>query len=606
MNLTKQVYGVCKEAFQPPVIERDFDNIEEAKNIERRYAIPLKFGDVIQFNSGDVNHTKRMIHRIRREKPIYQTSSNDNGPLLRVGGCIDPRKPTTFWTPLETVSIPMKDACRAEPDVWMYAWIRVEVFMKSSQEAVNFYMTFDSFADFEPADQGRVAEAPWQRASLESKFVLWSADPSPCDEDLPIDLEPRKDVFVEENKWAEVINKQLGLYVGERLLLCKDLPQYDFIIPLIRPIACAKLGDEKTLVYPTVGEYFHFGAIWSNHHQAFLVTELVQVPVIRGHTVTPSGNLLVRVRASGHRGLFTDQNETLGFIDDPNQLLTMFEFHPAVFETLTAMVEVRAVRATENRSVRYRVVKVIADDENMIRFDLWARDSQFAVGPFPGVVVSKDTVLSPKHPNVYFRLPNNPLQNFPVGSGVRVRGRRMHKGDTEITVTETTMNPELSIQKFVLNGENTIFQVPLTPLRDHVQLAESEHFGLVDMRGLDHPIPANEGREDNRPATFLAWVRESARIRGSRRACTMMEVFSLALNTPILPITSSSGVKSNSRVSTSSSKRDSQNGSTGGSGSNGSTRSLNSISTNRFIGPSARRPAPTSSQSSSTSGRSGQ
>ncbi|CAL2030169.1 unnamed protein product [Caenorhabditis brenneri] len=592
LNLKNLVYGIAKEAFHPPEIENDFENIEEAKNRERRYAIPLKFGDIVQFDEKDVDHKTGKVKVIRREKPLFKTSSNDAGPLLRIGGCIDPRKPTTFWTPLEPVTIPIQDAARAEPDVWMHAWIRVDVHMRCSTEALNIEWIFDDFADFDPADQGRVSEAPWQKASLESKFTLWQINPFPCDDDFDIDLEPRKDVAVVENKWSEVINKQLGLFVGERLLLCKDLPQYDFIIPLVKPISSIKVDNVKKPVYPTVGEYFHFGAIWSSHHQAFLVTDMVQVPVLRSHSITPSGNLLLRVITSGVRGLFTDKNGTLGLIDDPYQSLALFEFHPACYEGLTALVEVRAVRATENRSVRYRIIKVITDDENMSRFDTWINDAEFTVGPLAGVVTSRDTVVCGKYPNVYFRLPSDRIGEFPIGCGVRVFGSRMMGATCEIAISEIYSYPEHSIQKVVANTENPIFQVELKPMWQHVQLCESEHFGIVDMRNLNHPPQTQEEIMNNQySGPFLAWVRESTRVRGSRRACVMMEVYSMALNTPIVfPTTSTSGSKTQSRNSSEKgARKQTPSGSSAGSSCGSNRSSINSIATNRFVGPSRRK-----------------
>ena len=96
-------------------------------------------------------------------------------------------------------------------------------------------------------------------------------------------------IRVESKFRFQRIQRQLGLFVGERLILCKDLPQYDFIIPLLRPISC--VNDTKTFLYPSVGEYFHFSAVWSVHHNAFLVTELLPYQVLRAHTTTTSGNV---------------------------------------------------------------------------------------------------------------------------------------------------------------------------------------------------------------------------------------------------------------------------------------------------------------------------
>lgn len=75
-------------------------------------------------------------------------------------------------------------------------------------------------------------------------------------------------------------------------------------------------------------------------------------------------------------------------IDDPHHLLSFFEFHPAGYEFLKAMVimsgsyfetnafnfqaEVRAVRTSENKSVRYRIVRT----SGMSIFENWLRDTQ--------------------------------------------------------------------------------------------------------------------------------------------------------------------------------------------------------------------------------------
>lgn len=106
-----------------------------------------------------------------------------------------------------------------------------------------------------------------------------------------------------EDKWAEVkvalwilvdnlilqvIKMQLGLYVGERLLICKELSQFDFIIPLQKPFS---RGTDKTLIYPAVGEYFHFSAIWSMQHNGFLIYELQPVPLLRQHVTSVNGNV---------------------------------------------------------------------------------------------------------------------------------------------------------------------------------------------------------------------------------------------------------------------------------------------------------------------------
>ncbi|CAO4378970.1 unnamed protein product [Caenorhabditis nigoni] len=96
-----RIYGISKEAFLPPVVEKNYDNFELAKNLERRYAIPLKFGDIVMFNDSDINHHESLVLRFRREKPLYEVSSNNLGPLMRIGGVISPMKLNTFWTPLD-------------------------------------------------------------------------------------------------------------------------------------------------------------------------------------------------------------------------------------------------------------------------------------------------------------------------------------------------------------------------------------------------------------------------------------------------------------------------------------------------------------------------
>uniref|UniRef100_A0A1I7UJF0 AAA domain-containing protein n=1 Tax=Caenorhabditis tropicalis TaxID=1561998 RepID=A0A1I7UJF0_9PELO len=527
IGLKNYIYSVSKQAFIPPIIEKCFDNIELAKNIERRFSMPLKFGDIIQFNENDVDHATGMIHCFHRERPIYEVSSNNNGQLLRLGGIIEPSKPTTFWTPMESMTIPTEEAKRAEPNVWLYAWVKVETTMRTAQDPFNLELTFDSFAGFDPSEQGRVCEAPWHRNSLESKYSVWASEPRPCEDDDLIDCEPREGVFEEENKWAETIKKQLGLYVGERLFVCKDLPQYDFVMPLLKPISSFNAHSSKQMIYPTNGEYYHFSAIWSTHHSAFLVTEILPFPLIRGHAATQSGALLVRVVSAGIRGLFKDHDETLGLIDDPDHELAMFEFHPACYDNLTAMVEVRAIRASENRTVRYRILKALRDDDNMTRYEKWLHDNELTVGPVTGVVINNDTVMCARYPNVFFRLPIT--QRYPVGSGVTIYGKRMKDVYNEIMVIEAKLEPDFSIKNLWIMAK---------------------------------PFPA--------------WVRESPQIRDCRRGCATMEVFSLARATPIIPLSNTSVLASSRRQSAKSSPHGSSHGS--------SRSSVYSIVNNRFTG----------------------
>lgn len=51
------------------------------------------------------------------------------------------------------------EATRAEPDVWLYAWIRFETTMKSGLDPFNMTATFESFDSCDPSDQARVCEA---------------------------------------------------------------------------------------------------------------------------------------------------------------------------------------------------------------------------------------------------------------------------------------------------------------------------------------------------------------------------------------------------------------------------------------------------------------
>lgn len=585
-TLTNRIYGVSKDAFVPPREEYTYDDLERAKNIERRFAMPLKFGDILQFNDKDIDHHKNLINRFHRERPIYEASSNDSGYLLRLGGVLNPAKPTTFWTPLDVVTIPTVDASRAEPNVWLFAWIRVETRMRCSQDEYSLDLTFDSFADCDPSEQGRVCEAPWHRGSYESKFSMLAADPYPCDSDDEIDLEPRKDIYIVENKWAEKIHKQLGLFVGERLLLCKDLPQYDFIIPLLKPVTVAP-GDSRTFLYPSIGEYFHFTAEWSVHHNGFLVTEMLPVQVLRGHTTSVSGNILVRVNPAKFCGLYNDKDNSLGLIDDPQHALCFSDFHPASHDGLKALVEVRAVRATENRSVRWRIVRAVSDDDHVARFRQWLSTARFFVGPINGMVISKDTVISAEHPGVYFRLPVQREERVSPGCGVRFRGRREPGVDSEIMIEEFIVEKNHSARAVIENDEIRLFQVKIKMIGGEDQLARNPIFGPVDMRQLEAPKDKDVNDE------FHAWVMESPIVNNCRRACTIMEVFSVALNTPMLPAPSTAS-RSGSRLSNPTTPSGSSHG-----GSTSSQNSSKSIKHNRFVGPAFNKSSKSSNKSSS-------
>ncbi|ULT88482.1 hypothetical protein L3Y34_007587 [Caenorhabditis briggsae] len=380
------------------------------------------------------------------------------------------------------------------------------------------------------------------------------AEPTPCESDDEIDLEPRKDIYVKEDKWAEKINRQLGLFVGGRLLLCKDLPQYDFIIPLLKPVAVAP-GEERTFIYPSIGEYFHFSAVWIFYECQWKYSRPCQPSV--------------------SRGLFTDSDNSLGLLDDPHHTLCFSEFHPAAHGGLKALVEIHAVRSSENRSVRWRIVRTIFDDDHVSGFASWLAAATFCVGPIHGMVISKDTVISGDYPSVYFRLPPN--SNLSAGCGVRFRGRRAAGVDSEILIEEIHTNPKFSARKVIGQEENRLFQVPLKLILGHDQLARNEVFGPVDMRQLDPPADTDDG-------VFYAWVRESPAIDNCRRACTIMEVFSVALNTPLLPPLSGSS-RSGSRHSGSSLATPSSSSHGGSTSSRNSTRSINS---NRFVGGPAR------------------
>ncbi|CAI2308517.1 unnamed protein product [Caenorhabditis sp. 36 PRJEB53466] len=589
-TLKPYVYGVTKQAFLPPNVEYDFLKVDIAKNLERRYALPLKFGDIIQWNDDECDHSKKIVYSFYREKPLHRVDSDSRGYLLRVGGVIEPSKPTLFWTQLATIPIPFAEAARAEPNVYLYAWIRVETRMSCSTDPVDIQFSFHKFDECDASDQGRVTEAPWHKLSIESKFTVWAAEPSPIDSDDEIALEPPEGIVKPETKWAEKIRKQLGLYVGERLLICKELPQYDFIIPLLPQVAT----DESSAICPTIGEYYHFSAVWSNNHRSFIVTDIMTVVMLRSHPVTPNGNLCVRVQYAGNRtrGLFIDYEETLGLMDDPFHCLSFFEFHPINYGQMRASVEVRAVRSTENRSVRYRIVRLIQDDELMSRYLLWIRSNDNMLGPIEGVVINRDTVIAAKHPNVYFRIPSTTpeAERPPIGSGVRFNAKRLAGFHSEATITEFHIFPKMSVKKIVQRQDLRFFQVSLKALPDLEQLAICDDFGPVDTRCTNHP--ENSGEE------YLAWVRESPMRGDCRLAATFMEVYSVATNPPILP-TQASSVSSRS-----SSSRNSYSGSSNGSSSQSSRHSRQSsisITSSRFIGPGSRNLASRRAQQSGSS-----
>ena len=75
-------------------------------------------------------------------------------------------------------------------------------------------------------------------------------------------------------------------------------------------------------------------------------------------------------------GFFNDSGNSLGLIDDPYHSLCFLEFHPVLHEQLKVMAEVRAVRAVENRSVRYRIVRTVLEDETSKRLNQWLQTSE--------------------------------------------------------------------------------------------------------------------------------------------------------------------------------------------------------------------------------------
>ncbi|RCN33978.1 hypothetical protein ANCCAN_20177 [Ancylostoma caninum] len=92
----------------------------------RRLERPLSFGDVIEWDDADV--TNKLISRIRRVPPLFETRIYDGRSQVLVSGVVSPSDKFLFWSQyfprIEIDSVSSNDVL---PNVSVSAWLNIAV-----------------------------------------------------------------------------------------------------------------------------------------------------------------------------------------------------------------------------------------------------------------------------------------------------------------------------------------------------------------------------------------------------------------------------------------------------------------------------------------------
>ena len=68
------------------------------------------------------------------------------------------------------------------------------------------------------------------------------------------------------------------------------------------------------------------------------------------------------------------------------------------------------------------------------------------------MVINRDTVISAKYPNIFFRLDTK--ENLPPGTGLRFRGKRAPGVNSEVRIIEYHLTAEYSARKVIGTEDN--------------------------------------------------------------------------------------------------------------------------------------------------------
>ncbi|CAI5437558.1 unnamed protein product [Caenorhabditis angaria] len=519
-----EIFGVHESAFTF-TIKEDIEKYVAFKNVVRRTSEPLRFGAIVKWNTKTCDLEKRIIHKFAREKSIFAVRSSGICNELRIGGVMNPDQ-SQFWNTFCPVNIPRMEALKAEPNVWLQSWVGIHVNGTNTQN-VNINFEFAEFDDFDNTEQHRILSAPWNRANGKRQMLL-KPDPTPTDDDDDILLERSISNVRAQNEWREDIYYQRGLFVGNHLIISRDMPQYDFIHPIRHPYN-HKFLNGRVPTYPVAGEYLRFCASWSTLHHAFMVLEIDREHEFKNHRQSSSGNLKIGVKVSPeHPYLFIDSTDTLGLIDDPGYHLALWTYYVAYHPNLEAKVEITPVRATHNKSVRYRIVKRISSDATMSCFESWLQTAEFSVENVIGTAISDDTLISPQYPNILFKWVS--LGEIKAGMTFRFSAiYRAGHGNEFLIVNPISCPGSASIltcskvftHEYAL-AKSSVIRVKMVKDKRFEQIAHSDVFGPIDTR--QKHIDGDE---------FIAWVTESPKVKGTRQACTILEIFSTEIGIPV-------------------------------------------------------------------------
>ncbi|CAB3408256.1 unnamed protein product [Caenorhabditis bovis] len=470
-----------------------------------------------------------VVMEFHRENQINEALVDGNGKQIKVGGVVHPRKPL-FWNTIKPVQVDPEKIVDIEPDVWVSAWIVVNC-VGTSPENAKITFSFGNFDCFDETQQFRVSQAPWNSGII-SKFSTVMAEPDPADEELEIDCDKPEAEIRPQDRWADVVLKQIGIYIGDRTVVSKDLPQYDFIVPLRQKFT--KREDGSKAIYPLSGEYVYFCASWSTIHKNFLITSMATASDMRPHKVTKMGFIRISIiQDETYNGLFRDLNRTLGYIDDPARRLALWPLFSEKYTTnKIAKVEVVAVRATENKMVRYRVVRRVSEDSDMEQFESWIQtDEESVFKNITGIVVSTDgTVVSAVLPNIIFSLPEG-TRPHPIGTNVKFDAMHESGFDKELKIIkykviagETTLSCARRYIPPNVHKKTMLLRVYLYRVPSSSQLLHSPILGYVDRRNINI---------DDLGQMFPGWVMMSPTTTVGRRACTMFELLTTSVAPPV-------------------------------------------------------------------------
>ncbi|EYC44145.1 hypothetical protein Y032_0471g2057 [Ancylostoma ceylanicum] len=457
-----------------------FDQVY-VKNQKRRLERPLSFGDVIEWDDADV--TNKLISRIRRVPPLFETRIYDGRSQVLVSGVVSPSDKFLFWSQyFPRIEIDSASSNDVLPNVSVSAWLNIAV-----DADRKLCIEFDSFENVE-CETSIVAAAPWNRNG--SKYTTLTIPIN--DDGLESQIE-EPEMSSYDGGWKQELHNYEGICTGGRLIFCKKLPHHSIVVALIK-----NLKDSVPL---DTGVSCEFSAVWNEYEKRFIVTHyktkgrvlrLAMNGLVRWYCWRRYSRLasllrviIVQIKTSvkaveDYPNVF--KSDDFGLIDDPDGVLSLLHLSP--YQRSSVVVSLLDSPSLLTR-FRFRIVDVQPDKGPKLK--RWMEENKVEVQNSKGIVIDASTIYSKEHGSIFFDVPETFRSIISPGKMVTFSAVYKHE-DKSFEVSNISLLPNEipCVERRMLSlphEKQRLFRVSVKKIRRKELdcLVESEEFGLIDV-----------------------------------------------------------------------------------------------------------------------------